>query len=192
LSRSWRPVAAGRLPLLLADQLAALPGLVRVAVDGAPWADPDGFAAALRDPLQALGRPAAHVPTRLFLRDAALRLEHGRTDVLSYPEWTDFAALRREVLDARGSYLPSLRDPATNRATRTAREPLAPDAFLLGRGLPFERTVHLALSPAARARRAAADEAWTLPAFADYDPTAHTADVVIKLDDPRHPAVDGL
>ena len=68
-------------------------------------------------------------------------------------------------------------------------------ALLLGLGLPFDRVVHLAVSPAARARRTPAEQAWTLPAFDRYDAEvapAELADVVIKLDDPRHPAVRGL
>ena len=65
-------------------------------------------------------------------------------------------------------------------------------AFLLGLGLPFDRVVHLLMSPAARARRTPADQAWTLPAFDRYDDEvgpAELADVVIKVDDPPHPAL---
>jgi hypothetical protein len=133
-----------------------------------------------------------------FWRDASLRLEYGRTDVDSYLNWLDAGALRREVLDPEGWYLPSLRDPETNRATRADRIELPPNAvlvvsgaFLLGLGLPFDRVVHLAMSPAARARRTPADQAWTLPAFDRYDDEvapAALADVVIKVDDPAHPA----
>jgi hypothetical protein len=137
-----------------------------------------------------------------FWRDASLRFEQGREDVDSYLSWLDAGALRREVLTAGGWFLPSLRDPATNRATRVPREPLPDNAvlvvsgtFLLGLGLPFDRVVHLALSPAARARRTPDEDAWTLAGFDRYDadigPGA-IADVVIKLDDPRHPAVRGL
>jgi len=64
--------------------------------------------------------------------------------------------------------------------------------LLLGRGLPFELTVHLDLSPGALARRTPPELAWTLPAYDRYreevDPTAF-ADVVVRVDDPRHPAV---
>jgi hypothetical protein len=64
--------------------------------------------------------------------------------------------------------------------------------FLLGRGLPLDLVVHLDLSPAALARRTPEPLAWTLPAYARYtrevNPAA-LADVVVKLDDPRHPAV---
>ena len=64
--------------------------------------------------------------------------------------------------------------------------------FLLGSGLPFEFTVHLECSAAALARRTPADLAWTLPAYDRYaqevDPSAF-ADVVVRLEDPRRPAI---
>jgi hypothetical protein len=114
----------------------------------------------------------------------------------------DAKALRREVLDRtveQSSYLPSLRDPITNRATREAPVPLPGDGvvivagpFLLGRGLPFDAAVHLALTPGARSRRVPADERWTLPAFDAYDAAvrpAEVADIVVRYDDPRHPAL---
>jgi hypothetical protein len=138
----------------------------------------------------------------MFWRDASVRLEHGREDPDSYPDWLDADALRREVLDAAvrtGTFLPSLRDPATNRSTRAPAQPLAATgvlivsgSLLLGHGLPFDLTVHLAVSSAARARRTAAADAWTLPAFDRYDRdirAADTADVVIRSDDPARPAI---
>jgi hypothetical protein len=177
-------------------------GIVRIAVDGPPCARPADLARSLIEPLRVLGRPAVHVEVSSFWRDASLRLEHGREDVESYLNWLDADALRREVLDpaiADRSYLPSLRDPATNRSTREGRRPLVPGTvllvsgpFLLGRTLPFDRAIHLAMSAAARVRRTPADEAWTLPAHADYDATVRpgeVADLVIKMADPRHPAV---
>jgi hypothetical protein len=171
-------------------------------VDGPPCANPDAVAAALAQPVRALGRPFVNVPARGFWRDASLRLEYGREDVDAYLGWLDDGALRREVLQTDGWYLPSLRDPDTNRATKAERCTLPPSAVLvvsgavlLGLGLPFHRVVHLAMSPAARRRRTTPDEAWTLAAFDRYDaevrPT-ELADVVIRLDDPRHPAVRGL
>jgi hypothetical protein len=63
---------------------------------------------------------------------------------------------------------------------------------LLGRWLPFDVTVHVRLSPAALARRTPPDEAWTLPALERYaqerDPEG-AADLVVRADDPRHPAL---
>jgi hypothetical protein len=64
--------------------------------------------------------------------------------------------------------------------------------LLLGAGLPFDVSVHLELSGAALHRRTDPELRWTLPAYARYgaevDP-ASFADVVIRLDDPRRPAL---
>lgn len=196
------PLTADEIAERVANWLSSVPGIVRVAVDGPPVAAPDEFAAELIDRLLVRGRASGHVRATSFWRDASLRLEHGREDVESYLSWLDADALRREVLDAvveSGSYLPSLRDPATNRSTREPARPAEPDLvllvsgpLLLRHGLPFDRTIHLAVSAAARARRTAADEQWTLPAYDEYDadvqPTDR-ADVVVKLDDPNHPAL---
>ena len=199
---TWTPVAPDALTGRVAEALAEAPGVVRVAIDGPPCADPDSFAAALLDPLRTLGRRAAQIRASSFWRDASLRLEHGREDVESYLSWLDADALRREVLDAAvssGHYLPSLRDPVTNRSTRDAPRAVDPNLVLLVSGslllrhaLPFDRTIHLAMSPATRARRTPAEDAWTLPAYEAYDADvrpSEVADVVIKLDDPRHPAI---
>lgn len=187
------------MPGALAELFAGRPGVVRAAIDGPPCAQPELLADSLAAPLRLLGRPFAHVHADSFWRDASLRLEYGREDPDTYLDWLDAGALRREVLDADGWYLPSLRDPLTNRATRAGRMVLPDDAvlvvsgsFLLGLGLPFDLVVHLAMSPAARTRRTPPDRAWTLPAFDRYDSEvapAELADVVIKVDDPRHPAV---
>jgi hypothetical protein len=199
---AWIPIAPDALADRVATRLAAAPGVQRVAIDGPPCARPDSLAAALVEPLRALGRPVAHLRADSFWRDASLRLEHGREDADSYRSWLDTDALRREVLDAAvnsATYLPTLRDPHTNRSTREAPQPvpdglflLVSGAFLLGNELPFDCTIHLTQSPATRARRTPGDEAWTLPAFDAYDRDvrpADIADVIVKLDDPRHPAV---
>lgn len=200
---SFRAAAPGTLPELIAERAAAHAGTVRVAIDGAPAAEPHSLAAELVEPLRLLGRPVALVRADSFWRDASVRLEYGRNDPDGYLDWLDAGALRREVLDpvTTGWYLPSLREPTTNRSTHES--PVAVGAgtvlvvsgqFLLGLGLPFELTVHLQLSAAALVRRTPDEESWTLPAFARYaaeiDPAA-LADLVIKLDDPRHPAVRG-
>ncbi|MGN6606460.1 MAG: uridine kinase [Jatrophihabitans sp.] len=198
-STRFRPIA----PDALLDELtASLPsGTCRVAIDGPPAARPDELAERWVERLRGV-RPAVHVAAHLFWRDASLRLEYGREDVESYLSWLDTGALQREVLDpviAAGHYLPSLRDPRTNRSTRATPVDAAPGtllvvsgAFLLRHGLPFDRTVHLLLTPAALARRTPEGEQWTLAAFAedarDTRP-AEIADVVVRYDDPRHPAV---
>lgn len=215
-----RPVAPELLPGVLADLLLEVlhapparsgragpptgPRL-RVAVDGAPAAAPGTLADAVVEPLTTRGVPALRVAARDFLRPASLRLERGRTDPQAYAEdWLDVGALRREVLDpigpgGNGRWLPALWDPERDRATRTAYEQ-APDRcvllvdgpLLLGRGLPFDLTVHVHLTPAALRRRVAPGEEWTLPAYDRYaeevGPLA-TADVVVRADDPRHPAL---
>ncbi len=202
----FRPVS----PTLLASRLAELcqdrhPGRhpLRVALDGPACADLDGPVRLLTDELRAAGRPVALVDATSYYRDASLRLEYGRTDVESfYTGWLDAAALRREVLDPlaeRGEYLPSLRDPVTNRSTRAEPQSLAPGGVLLVRGelllaagLPFDLTVHAAVSRQARKRLTPQDRQWTLPAFDRYDldvDPAGTADAVIRYDDPRHPAL---
>ncbi|MFC0529460.1 uridine kinase [Phytohabitans kaempferiae] len=202
-----RPIAPDLLVAELADRLAAdRPGQwLRVAVDGPPPADPDGLAAALVDPLRARGRPAVHVAAGGFLRSASLRFEYGRDNSDAfYTGWLDEAGLRREVLDplspgGTGRVLPSLWDPATDRATRAPYLTVPPGAavlvsgaLLLGGVLPFDVAFHLVLSPSALDRRMPADLRWTLPAYARYaeevDP-ASFADAVVRMDDPRHPAL---
>jgi hypothetical protein len=202
LSRAFSPVDPAALQALLCGRLAALPGTVRAAIDGPAWVRPAELADALVDPLRALGRPAAVIRAETFWHDKSLRFEYGRDDPDSRVGWLDAAALRREALDrivTDGVFLPCLRDPETNRSTRSTHRPAPPGTvlivageFLLGRDLPFELTVHLALSPAARARRAAADERWSLPAFDRYDERvrpADTADITVRMDHPDRPAV---
>ncbi|MEU2613406.1 uridine kinase [Micromonospora sp. NPDC007271] len=202
-----RPISPERLVTELADRLAGtlVPGRLRVAVDGPPAADPDALAVALVDPLRAAGRPVLHVRAADFLRPASVRLEHGRTNPDAYyAGWLDEAGLRREVLDpagpdGSGRLLPSLWDADADRASRAAYVELPPGGvvlvsgpLLLGGGLPFDVTVHLELSPAALDRRTDSALRWTLPAFARYADEvapASFADVVVRADDPRHPAL---
>ena len=200
-----RPVSAQALPGRLAGLIDARPGLVRVGIDGPPCAAPEELAEAVLEPLRAAGRQAVHVRADRFWRDASVRFEHGREDPDAYLDWLDAGALRREVLDAAadsGSYLPSMRDPDSNRSTRAEVQPLDAAAvvlvsgtFLLGLGLPFDLVVHLAISPAARARRTPSAQQWRIAAYDRYDvevsPT-ELADVVVRWDDPRRPAVAGL
>lgn len=202
-----RPVTPDRLVAELADRIASCrPGhRLRVAVDGADAAAPDALAEALVDPVRVRGRPVRVVRTADFLRPASLRLELGRTNPDSYYErWLDDGGLRREVLDrlgpgGDGRILPTLWDPEADRATRAGYQPVPPDGvvlvagpLLLGTGLPFDLTVHLALTPAALARRTPPERHWTLPAFARYETEvspADLADLVVRVDDPRHPAL---
>lgn len=187
---------------MLAETITAqLPAdTVRVAIDGPPCSAPESVAEHLLAHLHGR-RPLAHVRAETFWRDASLRFEYGREDVTSYLTWLDAGALEREALRPvlAGRYLPSLRDPVTNRSTREAPRDapagtvlVVSGTFLLGRELPFDVTVHLAMSPAARARRTPEADAWTLAAFDEYDRTirpAEIADLLVRYDDPRHPAL---
>lgn len=154
----------------------------------------------------AAGRPVDVVEVADFLRAASLRLERGRDDSDAfYEDWVDVDALRREVLDPLGPdgsrrWLPTLWDAQRDRATRADYRTATDDAvvlvrgwFLLGAGLPWDLTVHLAVSAAARRRRVSAETAIReLPAYDRYDAEvapASVADIVVRCDDPRHPAL---
>jgi hypothetical protein len=196
---------------VLVSELAALllsrepDSYLRVGIDGPPAAVPERLADALVDPLRAGGRPAIRISTSDFLRPASLRLEFGRRNPDTfYAGWFDEAGLAREVLDpagpgGSGRILTRLWNAATDRATREPYRDLPPGAvllvsgpLLLGGGLAFDIVIHLELSAAALARRTDPEESWTLPAYARYaeevDP-ASLADMVVRLDDPRRPAL---
>jgi hypothetical protein len=89
----------------------------------------------------------------------------------------------------------------TDRATRSPYVHLPPGGvvivhgpLLLGHWFPFDLSVHIRLSPGALARRTEASRRWTLPAFARYEEEtgpATAADVLVRADDPRHPAWSG-
>ncbi|WP_326637273.1 uridine kinase [Nonomuraea fuscirosea] len=202
-----RPISREALVEELAELISAGPpgSWVRVAVDGAPAARPGSLADDLVAPLRLRGRPVLRVSAGDFLRPASLRLEYGRTDPDAfYDDWLDAGALRREVLEpldpgGSGRVLPALWDSAIDRAYRVPYEELAPGGvvlldgtLLLGRGLAFEVSVHLWLSPGALERGTPEDERWRLPAYRRYEREVRpqeTADVVVRADHPRRPAV---
>lgn len=198
-------------PDLLVDRLVArieavsVPHPVRVLVDGPPPARPGALADALVDPLRTRGRPVVRVSAADFLRPASLRYEHGRHDPDAYyTDRLDVAGLTREVLDPLGPngtrrYLPTLWDAAADRASRASYVD-APDSavllldgdLLLGTGLAADLVLHLDVSPAVLDRRTAEADRWTLPAYRRYvDEVAPAdwADVVVRYDDPRRPAL---
>ncbi|AHH99774.1 uridine kinase [Kutzneria viridogrisea] len=202
-----RPLTPEALVEVLADRIAdTAPGSrLRVLVDGAPAARPEALADGLVDPLRLRGRAVQRVSARDFLRPASLRFERGRTDPDSYYEdWVDMDGLAREVLDpleqaGSGEVLPTLWNAETDRASRAAYVPVpeggvvvVDGTLLLGRWLPFDLTVHLHLSPAALRRRTEPESHWTLAAHERYaeqvDPLS-AADIVVRADDPRHPAL---
>ncbi|WP_396452370.1 uridine kinase [Actinomadura sp.] len=202
-----RPISPSLVVTELSDRIAGSGrgSWLRVAIDGAPPAAPWDLADALVSPLRALGRDVVRVSARDFLRPASLRFEFGRDDPdVYYDEWLDVNGLVREVLaplepSGTGKVLPSLWDAELDRATRARYVPLQPGgvclldgSLLLGRGLPFDLTVHLTLSSRALARRTPDDQRWTLPAYARYETEAaplRSADIVLKMDDPGHPAI---
>ncbi|MFC4612473.1 uridine kinase [Streptomyces maoxianensis] len=181
---------------------------LRVGVDGAPAARGGELARRVGEALRLRGRSVLVVGAEGFVRPASLRYEYGREDPDTYYSgWFDTGALWREVfgpLEAGGSgrVLPDLWDPVTDRATRSPYVELPSDGvlllhgpFLLGHWFPLDLSVHLRLSPAALRRRTPVSERWTLPAFGRYEDEvgpAEAADVVVRADDPRHPAWGGL
>lgn len=194
-----RPIDHDSLVALIVDRVGVSR---RVAVDGPPPTEPEHIAMSVVDSLHAGGRPAIHVRSNDFLRPASIRFELGRTNPDSYYEhWVDFGALNREVLARPDRVLPSLWNSITDRATRVGYVELSPGGvvvlsgdLLLGSGLDLDLAVHLHMSAAALARRLPADLAWTLPAYERYaDEVApqEFADVVIRMNDPSHPALVG-
>jgi hypothetical protein len=192
-----RPVSRGALVALIQERLG---GARRIAIDGPPPARPELIAESLVDSLHSAGRKAIHVRAADFLRPASTRLELGRTNPDSYYErWVDLGALEREVLSHPDRVLPTFWNPATDRATRAAYVELGPDgvvvlsgALLLGAGLSLDFAVHLQMSIAAIARRLDPSLSWTLPAYqryaAEVEPSSF-ADVVVRMNDPNHPAI---
>jgi len=203
----FRPIGPDALVAELATAFAdAHPDShpLRVGLDAPRCAQLADVLAGLSLRLEASGRPVALVASSDFYRDASLRFEYGRTDPESYyTGWLDRAALQREVLvpvaGEHPRYLPSLRDPDTNRSTRAAHVSLAPQGvlvvfgdLLLGLGLTFDITVHIAVSRQARHRQTPDEWQWTLPVHDRYDldvDPSSVADIVIRYDDPGHPAI---
>ena len=169
--------------------------MLRVLLDGV-GARP--LSNALVPGLAAAGRAPVQVSAQDFLRPAGERYEWGREDAEAFrTTWLDAAALDREVLSREDGYLPALWDADADRSARRAVEPVPPGAvllvdgvLLLGRGLPAEVTVHLAVSPAALLRRGVPP--WQLPAFDAYDRQVrpgHACDVLIRAEDPLRPVL---
>jgi hypothetical protein len=150
--------------------------------------------------LQSRGRAVVRVSGNDFLRPAGERYELGREDAHSFRHrWLDGTGLKREVLATAvdGTVLPALWDATRDRSARVVpvavpeRGVVVVDGlFLLGLGLPAELVVHVALSPAALARRGIPD--WQVPAFTSYDDQVRPGeicDVLVRAEDPLRPAV---
>jgi hypothetical protein len=202
-----RPLSRDLLIAGVADDVRALAvgRRVRVALDGAEALEPGGWAEDLAAAVQATGGYALHVSIRDYLLPASQRFEFGREDPDAYYHgWRDESGLRREVLDpaapgGTGRVLPALWRTDIDRSAR-AEYVIVPDGgivvvsgeFLLGGGLGFEYAMHLTCSSEALARRTPPELAWTLPAYQRYaDEVAPEtlADTVVRLEDPRRPAL---
>ncbi len=179
----------------LVELVELLPDPARVLIDGLGGGS---IADAMVAGLVAAGRTPCRVRGEDYLRPAGERFAYGREDPDAFREgWLDVGALRREVLQADGRWLPALRDAGSDRSARLqrlslpARSVLLVDGlFLLGRDLPAELSVHVALSPAALVRRGV--PSWQLPAFATYDTLVEPGalcDVLVRAEDPLRPAV---
>ncbi|NKY60880.1 hypothetical protein [Nocardia flavorosea] len=171
-----------------------------VAVDGADAAHPLVFARLAAGRLRAEGGTAETVSLHDFVRPASLRMEFGRDEIAYRTGWFDYPALRREVLDllrTEGQWLPALWDEAADRSARAVRRRARPGTvvfvagpMLLGRGLPFDLTVRLDLSPAALTRSTPAADAWTVPALLAHDREHPEApDYFVRWDHPDRPAL---
>jgi hypothetical protein len=200
-----RPISPEALVGELASRVLDIDARVRVAIDGAPALNPGALADRLVEQLRDHGRFALHVWIADYLLPASQRFELGRTSPHGFYEgWRDLAGLRREVLDPAGSegsghVLPALWRTDIDRSARASYVPIPANGvvvvsgeLLLGSGLPFELEVHLEASAAALARRTPAEDAWTLPAYERYRDEVGPvgfADVVVRMEDPKHPAL---
>jgi hypothetical protein len=201
------PLSFARLTERVVDLVAARPAdtWTTVAIDGAPGAGGPELAGEVAAALPERGRSSLIISADDYLRPASLRFEYGREDAdVFYDEWLDGKALLREVFDplapgGTGRVLPRFWNTATDRSARADYVQLAPGAvvfiegaLLLSRWLPFDVAVHLWLSPLALTRRTPPELAWTLPAYARYEAEADpsgAADLTVRMDDFRHPAV---
>ncbi|NAZ88478.1 nucleoside/nucleotide kinase family protein [Kineococcus indalonis] len=203
-STTYRPTG----PAQFAGRWAAsLPAGARVGVDGAVDADTERYARALADALRERARPVLVTAWSAFWRPRSLRFEHGRDDPDAFhDDWLDVAGLHREVLEPLGEpagrrWVPSLYDPATDRASRARREAVPDDAVLVLAG-PFllredlrrglDAVVHLSTSDAAVRRRVPAGDAERVLGawhryLAESEPLQR-ADAVLRCEDPLHPA----
>ena len=170
--------------------------------------DTSGVADAVAAAVSAAGRPVARVRAGDFLHPRSVRLEHGADDPdAGYERWVDHQGLRREVLDPMGpggalTWLPTLRDPLADRATRALPVHAVPGTVVVVDGPfllrwetadAFDLSVHLDVSPAALGRRLPASDvtrvtgAWEL--YTSQTRPADRADLVVRYDRPAHPAV---
>jgi hypothetical protein len=181
---------------------------VRVGIDGALAADSAELASAVAVAVTDAGRPMVRVSREGFLRPRSVRLELGADDPdAGWERWYDDSALRREVLEPLGpagsmQLLPVLWDAERDRSVRASRATAAPGTVVVVDGPyllrweladAFDLVVHLEVSTSALARRCpAADLARVTGSWSRYvaeTSPAERAAYVVRLEDPRHPAL---
>ncbi|MGK8523148.1 hypothetical protein ACRS6B_17025 [Nocardia asteroides] len=172
-----------------------------IAVDGADAADPVAIAHRIVEALRGAGRSADVVSLHDYVRPASLRMEFGRTDETSYrTAWFDYAAVRREVVNAlraHGRWLPALWDEAADRSARAAIRTAPPATTILlagpmlaGRRLEADSSLRLDLSEATLRRTTPPDAQWTIPALLRHDAeNPYTPDFFVRWDHPERPAL---
>jgi hypothetical protein len=186
---------------------------VRMGIDGALDADTGPLADLVAERVSAAGRPVARVLRADFVRPRSVRLELGADDPdAGWERWYDDGALRREVLDPLGAeavgspsamtWLPALWDAERDRSLRADRQGAVPGTVVLVSGPyllrwelagAFDLVVHLDVSSGALARRSdPAELARVSGSWARYveeTAPAERAAYVVRLEDPRHPAL---
>ncbi len=174
---------------------------VAVGVDGVVAADTTALADAVAAALADRGLPVLRASRGGFLRPRSLRLELGDDPLAPYERWYDDAGLRRELLDPLAEtrrVTTSLWDAERDRATREPRREVPPGCvvvvdgpFLLRWTLAdaFAHVTHLQTSPAAATRRGAGALVGSWQAYLDEIDPATQAGIVVRHEDPRHPAV---
>ncbi|NAZ82992.1 uridine kinase [Kineococcus sp. R8] len=178
-----------------------------MGVDGAVDADTLLYASHLAAALRRRARTVLTADWTGFWRPRSLRYEFGREDPDAFHDgWLDVSGLHRELLcplapSSGRRWVPSLYDPATDRASRAAREDVPDEAVLVFAGpfllrddvrSGFDAVLHLTTSDAAvRRRTPEADAGRVLGGWhrylAESDPVAR-ATAVLRCEDPRHPA----
>jgi hypothetical protein len=206
-------VAEAAVSLSLAAARADPPHGVRLGIDGALDADSGPLADLVAEQVAAAGRPVAMVRRADFVRPRSVRLELGADDPdAGWERWYDDGALRREVLDPLGveaagsgsamTWLPALWDAERDRSLRADRQVAAPGTVVLVSGPyllrweladAFDLVVHLDVSAAALTRRSDPAElarlAGSWARYVEETAPAGRAAYVVRLEDPRHPAL---
>lgn len=176
-------------------------------MDGAVEADTRWYADHLADALRQAARPVLLASWSGFWRSRSLRFEFGREDPDAYYDgWLDVPGVYRELLEPLEKptgrwWVPSLYDPATDRASRAPRREVPDEAVLVFDGSfllrndvrwGFDAVLHLSTSDHAIRRRVPDDDVdrvlggWHR--YLSQDEPEDAATAVLRCEDPRHPA----